>query len=474
MNNSLQIIACDEHFKFHNPSSTSPMLSNTIKSKTNPIILKPSQQQQQQQQPQLQPFATNNSNSSINYIPNNINYNENATLCQNPSQCLICTRSLPPCLSSRTVSWVSILRVVFYSLKQIYPEKEYFNLKKDVYGYVAAHWYLICSKKKKTTGWRKQLQDALSHCRRLFESGADHHECYGFWKLKDLSDPWEDTQNSNNNDNGVIGSPFSTPQSPMSPLESPSPILSNSNLNDSGSPKSNSGSPTHQLMNNNGNSNYYYYSSPSVSSTTPSSSNGMGQYHQHHTSNSSSSNSANSSPIPFNNLYKSTSTPSISSLSTSTKLFNCTNSFQPLRTSTNILKSSSIYDVTNLGISSPSFHSNSSGHSTPNSRPRSKSLCASSNLFESPLSLSKSYQNLTELKFSQPFILNPPKINNNSNNILSSPKFINNSNNNFYFNNLKKSPTLNDLSFIKEENDTDQKRENISNNNKLSISNLIN
>ncbi|EGG14465.1 histidine kinase [Cavenderia fasciculata] len=144
--------------------------------------------------------------------------------CPFPNYCLICTKELPPCLVSRSVSWVSILRVVFYCLKQLYPEKEFFNLKKDVYGYVATHWDIICSKKKKTNGWRKQLQDALSHCRRLFVSGADRHDCYGYWKLKDYNDPWEDDLSANN----IL---ISNPSSPiLSPLLSPE-FHSNNNNN---------------------------------------------------------------------------------------------------------------------------------------------------------------------------------------------------------------------------------------------------
>ncbi|EFA76056.1 histidine kinase [Heterostelium album PN500] len=159
-------------------------------------------------------------------------------VCPKPHVCLICTRELPPCLVSRSVSWVSILRVVFYSLKKLYPEKEYFNLKKDVYGYVAAHWDVICTKKKRTPGWRKQLQDALSHCRRLFESGADHHDCYGFWKLKDHTDPWEENlDHFSNPSSPILPNNHQQQQQQQSHISSyPSPLLSGDSAQFSGSP----------------------------------------------------------------------------------------------------------------------------------------------------------------------------------------------------------------------------------------------
>lgn len=53
--------------------------------------------------------------------------------------CMLCTRTAPPILS-KCHTWAWIMRVVFYSLRDRYPEKKFFSLKNDVYEYMMNHW----------------------------------------------------------------------------------------------------------------------------------------------------------------------------------------------------------------------------------------------------------------------------------------------------------------------------------------------
>ncbi|EGC31158.1 hypothetical protein DICPUDRAFT_82941 [Dictyostelium purpureum] len=464
----------------------------------------------------------NNPNSGLFFnFKANINNDNYPTVCAHKSICLICNRDIPPCLSSRSVSWVSILRVVFYSLKNLYPEKEYFNLKKDVYGYVATHWSLICTKKKKTPGWRKQLQDALSHCRRLFESGADHHECYGFWKLKDMSDPWEDnTNNSNNNNNNntnnnnnhidissnnninntnnnvltssgnnIInnnGSPFSSPSSPQMVYTSPVLSLSNNsspnynNLSQSNSITTtpllgSTHSPSYLTTSSNSIRNGSRYSPNLLNNSNNINSNGsvtpnslISTHHSRNLSNSINGFTLHSSST--------SSTPSISSGLLSPQSNSSANPTQYLNIN------NYINDLSNLGISSPVLTN------TLVSRPRSKSLGNSLFQLDSPTTKPQIINNENS-------ILTP--INNISNNINLSSSFNNmiqyaktkRSNSQQYYpaNNLKsiyrpeKLPKLHedfnsDYNILNQNSHDHQvvPNDNNTSNDKVSISNLLN
>ncbi|GAM24619.1 hypothetical protein SAMD00019534_077940, partial [Acytostelium subglobosum LB1] len=108
--------------------------------------------------------------------------------CQHTS-CLLCTRGTPRCLSMNHPSWTLILRVVFYSLSQIHPDKEFFNLKKEVYVYLNDHWDILSPTQAQSTNWKRQVQDALSHSR-FFRSGRHTLRCNGYWQLKLLCNPW--------------------------------------------------------------------------------------------------------------------------------------------------------------------------------------------------------------------------------------------------------------------------------------------
>eukprot|EP01113_Clastostelium_recurvatum_P011067 TRINITY_DN15577_c0_g1_i7.p1 TRINITY_DN15577_c0_g1~~TRINITY_DN15577_c0_g1_i7.p1 ORF type:complete len:639 (+),score=129.27 TRINITY_DN15577_c0_g1_i7:164-1918(+) len=103
--------------------------------------------------------------------------------------CEICERGQPSVLV-RTPTWASIMRVVFYTLQKGYPDKMYFNLKTDVYGFMTAHWDVLCMNKKRSDNWHKQIQDMLSHSKNLFESGMDKYKQNGYWRMKQCVDPW--------------------------------------------------------------------------------------------------------------------------------------------------------------------------------------------------------------------------------------------------------------------------------------------
>lgn len=103
--------------------------------------------------------------------------------------CMLCTRTAPLILS-KCHTWAWIMRVVFYSLRDRYPEKKFFSLKNDVYEYMMNHWNILGLDRKPSANWHKQIQDMLSHSRNIFESGMTHFKQNGFWRLKDLEDPW--------------------------------------------------------------------------------------------------------------------------------------------------------------------------------------------------------------------------------------------------------------------------------------------
>jgi hypothetical protein len=73
------------------------------------------------------------------------------------------------------------MRVVFYTLQNGFPEKEFFNLRTDVYVFMARHWDRLCPSKDIHHNWKKQIQDMLSHSKNMFESGT------GFYKQNGTS-----------------------------------------------------------------------------------------------------------------------------------------------------------------------------------------------------------------------------------------------------------------------------------------------
>ncbi|KAF2070072.1 hypothetical protein CYY_008610 [Polysphondylium violaceum] len=109
--------------------------------------------------------------------------------CCSLPRCLLCTNGTPRCLCMNHPSWTLILRVVFFSLSQLYPDKEFFNLKKEVYVYLNDHWDILSPNQNQSHNWRRQVQDALSHSR-FFRSGRHTLRCNGYWQLKLLCNPW--------------------------------------------------------------------------------------------------------------------------------------------------------------------------------------------------------------------------------------------------------------------------------------------
>jgi len=103
--------------------------------------------------------------------------------------CMLCERGTPFILS-KCHTWAWIMRAVFFSLRERYPSKKFLSLKNDIYEYMINHWGALGLDKKPSANWHKQIQDMLSHSRNIFESGMNHYRQNGFWRLKDLEDPW--------------------------------------------------------------------------------------------------------------------------------------------------------------------------------------------------------------------------------------------------------------------------------------------
>ena len=100
--------------------------------------------------------------------------------------------------SRNVVSWQYLCRVIFYCLKQLNKDKEFFTLKYDVHWFIVDHWYLfgqLDQFKTNPNKWKKAILDAMIHCN-LFESGKSVMKKTGVWKLKSIEVPWEDDQST--------------------------------------------------------------------------------------------------------------------------------------------------------------------------------------------------------------------------------------------------------------------------------------
>eukprot|EP01112_Ceratiomyxa_fruticulosa_P011596 TRINITY_DN3158_c0_g1_i2.p1 TRINITY_DN3158_c0_g1~~TRINITY_DN3158_c0_g1_i2.p1 ORF type:complete len:603 (-),score=140.84 TRINITY_DN3158_c0_g1_i2:401-2209(-) len=177
---------------------TNPSTNNSHNNSPNPSTTSTShfgeESEQQQQQQLQQPFHTvggssNNHTSNLNYNYSTNNETGSPSSSCHLSSCLLCTRG-QPLLLIKSPTWASIMRVVFFCLKQDFPNKHFFSLKTDVYSFMLCHWEKLCLNKKRSDNWHKQIQDMLSHSKNLFESGMDKYKQNGYWRLKQMIDPW--------------------------------------------------------------------------------------------------------------------------------------------------------------------------------------------------------------------------------------------------------------------------------------------
>ncbi|EGC29170.1 hypothetical protein DICPUDRAFT_159283 [Dictyostelium purpureum] len=129
--------------------------------------------------------TNNNNNNNNNNTQPIVTFPQYCSL----KKCELCKRGQPPLLL-KTPTWSSIMRVVFFTLHNEYPDKEYFSLKTEVYEFMTSHWERLCINRKRTDNWRKQIQDMLSHSKNVFESGLEKLKQNGFWKLRTIIDPW--------------------------------------------------------------------------------------------------------------------------------------------------------------------------------------------------------------------------------------------------------------------------------------------
>eukprot|EP01113_Clastostelium_recurvatum_P027233 TRINITY_DN3278_c0_g1_i9.p1 TRINITY_DN3278_c0_g1~~TRINITY_DN3278_c0_g1_i9.p1 ORF type:complete len:491 (-),score=148.64 TRINITY_DN3278_c0_g1_i9:82-1554(-) len=138
-------------------------------------------------------------------------------------ECLMCMRDVPPCLSSRSPSWSAIMHVVLFSLHHCHPERTYFNLQSDIYPLVDYHWANLFSQKTNVHNWHKQLQDSMSHKRKLFQSGKGNMRKNGYWRLRTLKDPWTAGDHVLTQPRTASPTPTSSPSSSSSSSPSSSP-----------------------------------------------------------------------------------------------------------------------------------------------------------------------------------------------------------------------------------------------------------
>jgi len=142
---------------------------------------------------------------------------ENVFTCTFPA-CMLCLKGLPICLTSNYTTWKDIAKVLLYSMQTNNPTQEYFHLKYDIYPFIMSHKSLMAIIQPKIssgTSWHKQLQDALSHDKRLFQSGIAMYGKNGFWRLNECDDPWTLT------DLQFKHFSMESPPSSPSPLSSP-------------------------------------------------------------------------------------------------------------------------------------------------------------------------------------------------------------------------------------------------------------
>eukprot|EP00026_Physarum_polycephalum_P015647 Phypoly_transcript_16380.p1 GENE.Phypoly_transcript_16380~~Phypoly_transcript_16380.p1 ORF type:complete len:170 (-),score=37.87 Phypoly_transcript_16380:328-837(-) len=57
--------------------------------------------------------------------------------------CVVCDRDIPIMLQTQNPTWAAIMRVVFYSFMQIFPDNEYWKVR-QAYKYIEDHWEKLC------------------------------------------------------------------------------------------------------------------------------------------------------------------------------------------------------------------------------------------------------------------------------------------------------------------------------------------
>ncbi|BFU18225.1 hypothetical protein EHI8A_045510 [Entamoeba histolytica HM-1:IMSS-B] len=112
--------------------------------------------------------------------------------------CLLCQRGFIK--FEKKPTWNTILKVIFYSLKKMFPMKEYFSLTTDIYHFITNHIKIFGELKhfkRKSQIWKKAMIDALSHSA-SFQTGFPIYGVNGYWKLIEETDPWDEEEKPNN------------------------------------------------------------------------------------------------------------------------------------------------------------------------------------------------------------------------------------------------------------------------------------
>jgi len=74
---------------------------------------------------------------------------------------------------------------VLFSLGDLYPKKQYFSLRYDIYQFIEDHWEFLECGKDKNSSWRQTVKMTLSRYSKLFENGYPKLQKRGFWKLRE-------------------------------------------------------------------------------------------------------------------------------------------------------------------------------------------------------------------------------------------------------------------------------------------------
>jgi len=117
---------------------------------------------------------------------------------QKSGPCMLCKYGPPREFKSNNPTWADILKVVLFSLGDLYPKKQYFSLRYDIYQFIEDHWDFLECGKDKNSSWRQTVKMTLSRYSKLFENGYPSLQKRGFWKLREGIKPPPFPQNLTN------------------------------------------------------------------------------------------------------------------------------------------------------------------------------------------------------------------------------------------------------------------------------------
>ena len=107
-----------------------------------------------------------------------------ASCCPVSCPCMLCSKTNLFASSQPRIKTTKLCALILRSLMSLKPEKEFYNLKEDIYVFISQHWSLLSKLKQfKNKAWKKSLLDAFNHCN-LIESGKDIIQGRGYYRLR--------------------------------------------------------------------------------------------------------------------------------------------------------------------------------------------------------------------------------------------------------------------------------------------------